>query len=116
VTASGSDRAVFRRALDRGNLLVAEQVARDVGHVDLREALELCALIATHTRDRGTRPGTRWLCRWLEQAKALPPIDEVAMVAAALAALGGPGHHDALASLRAAAARAGCRGWETLGV
>jgi hypothetical protein len=103
---------VFRRALDRGNLMVAEQTARDVGHVDLREALELCALIATHNRERGARAGTRWLWRWLEQASEPPPVDEVAMVAAALAALGGAGHHDALVSLRAVAAGAGCGGWE----
>jgi hypothetical protein len=72
-------------------LIVAEQTAREVGHVDLREALELCALMATHDRERGMRAGTRWLGRWLGQADG-PPVDEVAMVAAGLAALGGPGH------------------------
>jgi hypothetical protein len=93
--------------------VVTEHTARQVGHVDLREALELCALIATHNRDRGARAGTRWLTRWLEQPSDTPPIDEAAMVAAALAALGGPAHHDALRSLRAVAERAGYRGWES---
>jgi hypothetical protein len=93
--------------------VVAEQTARQVGHVDLREAVELCALIATHNRERGARAATRWLTRWLEQTGEPPSIDEVSMVAAALAALGGPAHHDALLSLRAVAERAGCRGWES---
>jgi hypothetical protein len=48
---------VLRRELDRGNLVVAEQTARQVGHVDLREALELCALIALTSRERGARVG-----------------------------------------------------------
>jgi hypothetical protein len=90
--------------------VLAEQTAREIGHVDLREALELCALIATHDRERGMRAGTRWLGRWLDQADG-PPVDEVAMVAAALAALGGSGHNSALTSLRCVALAAGSRGW-----
>jgi hypothetical protein len=58
------------------------------------------------------RAGTRWLGRWLDQAEG-PPVDEAAMVAAALAALGGPGHKAALALLRSVVAAAGCRGWES---
>jgi hypothetical protein len=55
VTAQGNPRVVFREALQRGNLLVAEATAREVGHIDLLEALELTALIAR--RDpRGARP------------------------------------------------------------
>src|SRR5262249_14500313 len=34
-------RAGFRRAIERGNLVVAELEARDIGQLDLGEALEL---------------------------------------------------------------------------
>jgi hypothetical protein len=77
--------------------VVAERSAREVGHVDLRKAPELCALIATHDRERGMRAGTRWLNRWLDQTDG-PRVDEVAMVAAALAALGGSGRSGAQVS------------------
>ena len=39
MTSQGHARTVFRRALERGNLLVAEAQAREVGRVDLSEAL-----------------------------------------------------------------------------
>jgi hypothetical protein len=37
---------VFRRALERGNLLVAEATAKEIGRLSLSEALELTLLIA----------------------------------------------------------------------
>ena len=99
ITAQGSPRAVFRRALARGNLTVAEIVAREVGHIDLREALELTALVARSDRSRARRMGARWLERWLAEAK--PPIDDAVTVAANLAGLGGQLHDVALDALRA---------------
>ena len=105
MTSQGHPGTAFRRALERGNLVVAELEAREVGRLDLGEALELTALIALHDRERGSRFAIRWLQRWLDDAGAAA-IDEAAMVAAALAVLGGPGHHNALLSLRATAERA----------
>ena len=99
ITAQGSPRAVFRLALARGNLTVAEIVAREVGHIDLREALELTALVARSDRSRARRMGARWLERWLAEAK--PPIDDAVTVAANLAGLGGQLHDVALDALRA---------------
>ena len=97
---------MFRRALERGNLILAETTAREVGHVDLREALELAALIAKHDpRVRGRRASARWLRRWLEE-RPRATIDDVAMVAGLLAGLGGPAHRTALAALRELAGRA----------
>jgi hypothetical protein len=61
------------------------------------------------------RAGTRWLSRWFDQADG-PPIDEVAIVAAALAALGCAGHKAALESLRAVTTAARCRGWVACGL
>jgi hypothetical protein len=91
---------VFRRALERGNLLVAEATAREVGHVHLSEALELTALTALHDRARGGRLAIRWLQRWLDESRPRT-VDEAALVATLLAALGGDGHHAALLALRA---------------
>jgi hypothetical protein len=41
VTAPGHPRAIFRRAIERGNLLVAETTAREIGRVTLVELLIL---------------------------------------------------------------------------
>jgi hypothetical protein len=45
-TSQGHPRTVFRRALDRGNLLAAEATAKEIGRLSLSEALELTLLIA----------------------------------------------------------------------
>src|SRR6266511_2468028 len=89
---------------DLGNLLVAEATAPDVGMLDLREALELTALIAEHDRPRSQRYTVRWLVRYLNAADA-PTIDEVAFIGTCLAALGGQSHAEALSVLRAMAGR-----------
>ena len=94
-------RAIFKRAIERGNLLVAEVTAREVGPLDLSEALELTALVALRNRERSQRFAVRWLARWIEETE--PTLEEVVMVAGCLAALGGPGHAAALEALRAAA-------------
>jgi hypothetical protein len=80
---------------------VAEIVARELGGLDLPDALELTALMALRDRARGERAGARWLQRWLAETSAT--ADVAAMVAAALTALGGPGHAEALLLLRAVA-------------
>jgi hypothetical protein len=72
----------------RPNLLVAEATVPEVGHLDQGEALELTALISLRDRERGRRYALRWLQRWLEEAKT-PTIEDAAMVASCLAALGG---------------------------
>ena len=97
-------RTIFRRALERGNLLVAEVTAREVGAIELREALELTALIAERDRPRSERYTVRWRSRYLDSVNAAT-IDDVAFVAACLAALGGPHHAEALAVLRGVAGR-----------
>jgi hypothetical protein len=57
----GHARAAFRRAIERGNLVVAEIEAREVGQLDLGEALELTALVALRDRERGRRYAERLL-------------------------------------------------------
>lgn len=99
LTSQGHLRTVFRRALEHGNLLLAEFTAREVGKIDLREALELTALIAQNDRERGRRVASRWSQRWLEETPA-PTIDDAAMVAGCLTALGGVRHDQAHAALQ----------------
>jgi hypothetical protein len=41
MTAQGNPRTVFRRAIDHGNLLLAETSVRETGVVGLSEALDL---------------------------------------------------------------------------
>ena len=92
---------MFNRAIERGNLLVAETTARELGRVSLVESLALTALIAQKDPRRRSRVAARWLLRYLEAADQAG-IEEAAMVASSLAALGGDGHeqaHTALLSL-----------------
>jgi hypothetical protein len=105
LTAEGHPRAVFRRAIERGNLLVAETMAREMGHVSLLEALELTALIAQKDPRRHRRACGRWLQRYLGELAA-PMLDDAAIATVCLGALGGPGHEKALTTLRGMAAAA----------
>lgn len=41
MTAQGHPRAIFHRAIERRSLLVAETSARELGVIDLTEALDL---------------------------------------------------------------------------
>ena len=95
----GSAHANFARALERGNVIVAEASARELGTLRLADALELTALIAKKDRPRSRRLAARWLERWLNETP-IPTIDDAAMVAGCLAALGGDAHESAVWSLR----------------
>jgi hypothetical protein len=76
--------------------------------VSLAESLALTALIAQKDPRRRSRVAARWLLRYLE-AHDEAGIDEAAMVASSLAALGGPAHDDAHAGLLALTERASRR-------
>jgi hypothetical protein len=105
MTAQGHPRAIFRRAIERCNVVGAELTARELERLTLDVALALTELVARKDPARGSRYAVRWLRRLLDEGHDLP-IDEVALAAAALAALGGRGHDDALAALSAMAERA----------
>jgi hypothetical protein len=72
LTAAGHPRAIFKRAIERGNLPVAEVTAREMGKVTLEEALELTALIAFKDPRRHGRAGARWMRRYLEENESVP--------------------------------------------
>ena len=78
MTAQEHPRATFNRAVERGNLLVAEITLREIGRVTLVEALQLTALIAVKDPRRHTRVSARWLARYRETHEAAT-IDEAAV-------------------------------------
>jgi len=86
VTSQGSPAAIFRRALDRGNYLVAVTTAREVGHLSLEEALELLVLIAKHDPPLFRRAAVRWLERLIQERDGLE-IGDVALAVGSLTAL-----------------------------
>jgi len=105
VTVKGHPRAIFERAIERGNLAVAETVLRaEIPRPTLGDLLELTALIAQTDPGRRGRVTARWLQRYLE-AGVDRTIDEVAFAVAALQALGTASHRGALDVLREIARR-----------
>jgi hypothetical protein len=72
----GHARTVFRRALERGNLLVAEATAKEIGRLSLAEALELTLLIAREDPPRHPRVAARWLRRYLDESLAIAHGDD----------------------------------------
>jgi hypothetical protein len=65
-TSQGHPYTIFRRALERGNLPVAEATAKDLPPLSLEDALELTMLIARKDQRRHPRVAARWLLRYLE--------------------------------------------------
>jgi hypothetical protein len=63
VTAQGHPRAIFTRAIERGNLVVAEATAREIGRLTLEEALSLVLLYAAHDPIKYERAALRWFSR-----------------------------------------------------
>jgi hypothetical protein len=72
VTAQGPC-SIFRTAIERENLLLAEATARELGRIGLDESLALTALVAEKDPDRRSRFAVRWLRRLLEEDGSLRP-------------------------------------------
>ena len=70
VDGAGISESTFQRAIERGNLLVAKTVLRELGRVSLFEALQLTALIAPEDPRRHPRVSTRRRARHLETHEA----------------------------------------------
>jgi hypothetical protein len=104
VTAQGHPRTIFRRAVEHGNLILAEGMARELGQITLAEALELVALVAQKNPRRHSRYAVRWLGRLLEEHERVT-IEEASLAGAALLALGGPANEQAYSMLSAMAGR-----------
>jgi len=54
-TSQRHPRTIFRRALQRGNLVLAEVTAREIGRVTIAEVLELTVLVARKQPHRYVR-------------------------------------------------------------
>jgi hypothetical protein len=102
LTAQGHPRAIFHRAIERGNLAVAETTLRELARPTLAELLELTILIAVREPRRHARVSARWLLRYLE-VRDQATIDDAALVTACLVALGGDRQFEAATALRAMA-------------
>ena len=61
MTAQGHPRAIFSRAIEHGNLVVAEATARELGRLTLEEALRLLLLYAEKEPVKFERAALRWL-------------------------------------------------------
>ena len=59
VTSQGSAQGRFQRACDRGNVLQAEMAARELGHVNLMNALALVVVYACATARSSSRLAAR---------------------------------------------------------
>jgi hypothetical protein len=106
ITAQGNPRAIFQRAIERGNLPVAEMTLRvEISRPTLVDLLELTALIALKEPQRHPRVSARWLQRWLE-AHPFATLYDAAFAVASLQALGSRHHQQALSALRVMAEEA----------
>jgi hypothetical protein len=86
VTAQGSLHSQYRRAIERKNLMAAEMALREMGAVDLLEALDYVALLAELRPAKAPRAAVRWHGR-LETEAPMLTLPESALALAALIAL-----------------------------
>ena len=61
---------VFKRAIERGNVVVAEATAREIG-LNLEEALQLVLLYAAYEPSKVERAALRWFSRYLDEGKGV---------------------------------------------
>jgi hypothetical protein len=86
LTAQGHPRAIFKRAIERGNVVIAEATAREIG-LSLEEALQLVLLYAAHEPAKVERAALRWFGRYLSERE--PGLLRAQIALAALAELRG---------------------------
>jgi hypothetical protein len=83
VTSRGHTYAEFQRALDRGNLWIAEAVARELPTVSLEDALRLVHLYAERESPKFERAAMRWLERYVTESS--PRLSHFAKIVQSLA-------------------------------
>jgi hypothetical protein len=98
VTAEGNARVQFRRAIERKNLMSAEMALREMGAIELLEALDYVALLAELRPGKAPRAAVRWHGR-LETEASMLTLPESALALAALIGLCS-GDREALGLLR----------------
>lgn len=98
MTSQGHPYARFRRALATGNARITEAAARDVSHVALADALQLC-LLYRDDPERYERAAARWITRLIAERPKIQ-LSEIELAAA--------GFREALHSERGVDALRGC--------
>jgi hypothetical protein len=85
LTAQGSPRARFKRAIEGGWVFHAEIAAREAGNLTLTEALQLVCLYAEADPAKFERAALRWHARFVTETA--PSLLKAQLVLAALAEL-----------------------------
>jgi hypothetical protein len=67
LTPHGHPYAEFKRALERGNLWMAEAAARDLPQVSLEDAYKLVCLYGEKESPKFEKAAMRWLERYLTE-------------------------------------------------
>jgi hypothetical protein len=81
---------IFRRAIERGNVTIAETTAREFA-LNLEEALQLVLLYAAYEPAKVERAALRWFRRWLDEGKGVTLLNaQVALSALAELRAGQP--------------------------
>lgn len=84
--AAGSTHGAFQQAVERGNVLVAVTLARELGRLSLEDALALTELFARVGDDRFQPAAVRWLARLATEREGVT-LAAVQVAASALAVL-----------------------------
>jgi hypothetical protein len=82
VTSEGHVYARFQRALQHRHLWAAEDAAREMGQLALKDALQLVHLYGECGSPKFERAAIKWLQRYL--AEGSPEISDIAKVVAGL--------------------------------
>ena len=109
VSIKGSPQLFFRRSIEQGNALNAWGAAHELGRLSLGDALALSLVVLDGDRPRYGRLAVRWTGRLVTEAGGLD-LDDLALTAAALAALRGEEAGPAAATLAAVLERRGEHG------
>src|SRR5262249_14038553 len=70
LTAQGHPRSIFKRAIECGNVVVAEATAREFA-LTLEEALQLVVLYAAYEPAAVERAALQWFVRYVEEGKGV---------------------------------------------
>jgi hypothetical protein len=85
VTAQGSLQSQYRRAIERKNLMGAEMALREMGAIELLEALDYVALLAELRPGQAPRAAVHWHGRLETEAPMLTLADSALALAALIA-------------------------------
>jgi hypothetical protein len=88
MTSEGSPYTRFRRALEAGNELMVLTTARELPHIALDDALQICLVLRGGDPARYERAAVRWLGRFALEARGIT-ITDLRSAAEALDALPG---------------------------